>query len=74
MTQVLGMGIRGGYTRIRLANIIWMSLVRSIVEYGCEVWGEKTYVDIENLQVQIAKKILRCSSRTNQEVVRGELG
>ena len=74
MTQALGMGIRGGYMRIRLANIIWMSLVRSIVEYGCEVWGEKTYVDIENLQVQMGKKILRCSSRTNQEVVRGELG
>ena len=74
MTQALGMGIRGGYMRIRLANIIWMSLVKSIVEYGCEVWGEKTYVDIENLPVQMGKKILRCSSRTNQEVVRGELG
>ena len=34
MTQALGMGIRGGYMRIRLAKIIWMSLVRSIVEYG----------------------------------------
>ena len=74
MTQALGMGIRGGYMRVRLANIIWMALVRSIVEYGCEVWGERTCTDIENLQLYMGKKILRCSSRTNEEVVRGELG
>lgn len=74
MTQALGMGIRGGYTRIRLANIIWMSLVRSIIEYGCEIWGEKGSPEVEQLQLYMGKKILRCGSRTNEEVVRGELG
>ena len=74
MTQALGMGIRGGYMRTRLANIMWKSLVRSIIEYGCEVWGEKSFTDFEKLQTCMGKKILRCSSRTNDEVVRGELG
>jgi len=60
--------------RIRLANIIWMSLVRSIVEYGCEIWGEKGSTEVEKLQLDMGKKILRCGSRTNEEVVRGELG
>ena len=50
MTQALGMSIRGGYMRVRLANIIWIALVWSIVEYGCEVWAERTCKDIKNIQ------------------------
>ena len=58
----------------RLANIIWMSLVRSIIEYGCEIWGEGCFVDLEKLQIAMGKRILRCGSRMTEEVVRGELG
>ena len=58
----------------KLANIIWMSVVRSILEYGCEVWGDRSLEDFESLQVEMGKRILRCSSRTNSAVVRGELG
>ena len=47
MTQALAMGISGGFMTIRLANIIWMSLVRSLVEYGSEIWGEGDFVDLE---------------------------
>src|SRR4051812_7729491 len=32
MTQALAMGTSGGFLTTRLANIIWMSLVRSIIE------------------------------------------
>jgi hypothetical protein len=74
MTQALAMGIRGGFMSIRLANIVWMSLVRSIIEYGCEIWGEKDVVEFEQLQLNMGKRILRCGSRTSDEVVRGELG
>jgi Reverse transcriptase (RNA-dependent DNA polymerase) len=74
MTQALAMGISGGFMTVRLANIIWMSLVRSIIEYGCEIWGEKEYVEFEKLQLEMGKRILRCGSRTSDEVVRGELG
>jgi hypothetical protein len=58
----------------RLARIIWMSLVRSIIEYGNEIWGDKSNEDFEKLQLRMGKRILRCGSRTSEEVVRGELG
>ena len=58
----------------RLANIIWTSLVRSLLEYGCEIWGEESVIDFEKIQLAMGKRILRCGSRTVQEVVRGELG
>ena len=58
----------------RLANIIWMSLVRSIIEYGCEIWGEGKHVDLEKIQIAMGKRILRCGSRMTAEAVRGGLG
>jgi hypothetical protein len=45
MTQALAMGVSGGFMTTRLANIVWMSLVRSIIEHGCEIWGEGRFVD-----------------------------
>ena len=74
MTQALAMGIRGGFMTTRLARIIWMSLVRSVIEYGNEIWGDRHTNDFEKIQLQMGKRILRCSSRTSEEVVRGELG
>jgi hypothetical protein len=74
MTQALAMGVSGGFMSTRLANIIWMSLVRSILEYGCEIWGEGSFADLEKLQTAMGKRILRCGSRMTGEVVRGELG
>ena len=74
MIQTLAMGIRGGFMTTRLANIMWMSLVRSIIEYGSEVWGEQPVPEFDKLQAQMGKRILRCGSRTSGEVVRGELG
>ena len=58
----------------RLGNIMWMSLVRSVIEYGSEIWGERPVIEFDKLQQQMGKRILRCSSRTSEEVVRGELG
>jgi hypothetical protein len=74
MTQALGMGISGGFMTVRMACTVWKSLVRSVLEYGCEVWGDKRRDDIEELQVEMGKRILRCGSRMSAEVVRGELG
>ena len=74
MTQSLAMGIKGGFMTIRLANTIWTSLVRSIVEYGCEIWGDRPVPDLEKLQLQMGKRILRCGKKMTEEVVRGELG
>ena len=51
MTQALAMGVSGGFMSVRLACIVWMSLVRSIIEYGCEIWGEKKFKELEKLQL-----------------------
>ena len=59
---------------IKVAVMIWKSLVRSILEYGCEIWGDCSLPNFERLQIQMGRKLLRCGSRTNNEVVRGELG
>ena len=40
-----------GFMNTRLARIIWMSLVRSVIEYGNEIWGDKEMVDFEKLQI-----------------------
>jgi len=73
MTQALAMGISGGFLTTRQANIIWKSLVRSIVEYGSEIWGEGHFVELEKLQIEMGKRILR-RGRMTSEVVKGELG
>jgi hypothetical protein len=74
MVQALAMGITGGFMTPRLSNIIWMSLVRSIIEYGCELWGDEKFVELEKLQLEMGKRILRTGIATSEEVVRGELG
>ena len=37
-------------------------------------FGDRSNDEFEKLQLQMGKRILRCSSRTSEEVVRGELG
>jgi len=74
LVQTLAMGIKGGFMTPRLGNIMWTNLVRSIVEYGSEVWGEREVKEIDQLQHEMGKRILRCSKKTSKEVVRGELG
>src|SRR5690242_6433619 len=56
---------------VRTAEIIW----KSILEYGCEIWGDGDLPDFEPLQVEMCRRIiLRCTSRITNEVVLGELG
>ena len=59
---------------MRFAIMVWKSLVRSIIEYGCEIWGDLSLPEFETFQVSMGKRILRCGSRMTNEVVRGELG
>ena len=68
------MGISGGYLGARTAMVIWSSLVRSVVEYGAEIWGEGLLPQFEKLQCRMGRKILRCGPRMSNEVIQGELG
>jgi hypothetical protein len=74
MTQACGMGITGGFMGVKIGEIIWTSLGRSIVEYGCEIWGDQPLTDFEKLQTDMGRRILRCGVRMSNDVVRGEMG
>ena len=50
------MGISGGYLGARTAMVIWSSLVRSVVEYGAEIWGEGLLPQFEKLQCRMDEK------------------
>ena len=74
MTHVWAMGISGGYASVNTSEMLWKALVRSVLEYGCEIWGEGAFPEFEKLQIQMGRRILRCKSTLTNEVVLGELG
>src|SRR5690242_20644408 len=68
------MGIRTGYLSVKASINLWVGLVRSILEYGCEVWGDEVWKVGEGIQLDMGRRILRCSAQTTLEAIRGELG
>ena len=57
-------------------RLLLISVVRPTLEYGSEVWeGNKAQAAaLESVMIGGAKCILRCSSRTCNESVRGDMG
>ena len=53
-----------------------LSVIRPSIEYGREVWeGNKSQAgSLESIILDGAKRILRCSSKTCNEAVRGDMG
>ena len=53
-----------------------LSVIRPSIEYGSEVWeGNKSQADsLVFIILDGAKRILGCSSKTYNEVVRGDIG
>jgi len=45
---------------------LWESLCRSILEYGSEVWGKEKWPEGEQIQADMAKRILRVSTKTTR--------
>ena len=74
LTHVWAMGIRGGFASVKTAEMLWKALVRSVLEYGCEIWGEGAFYDFEKIQIEMGRRILRCKSTLTNEVVLGDLG
>ena len=52
----------------------WQVLVRPVVEYGAEIWGEKKWKLGEDLQIEMGRRVLGVSRMTTREVIQGELG
>ena len=74
LAQTWGMGIQSGALTVRAAEKVWKAIVRPIVEYGAEVWGEEGWEEAEKLQREMGKRILGLNESTNNVVVLGELG
>jgi len=39
MYKTWAMGISSGFLGVKTSDVVWRSVVRSTMEYGCEVWG-----------------------------------
>ena len=74
MGMVWGMGMREGMLPVEDGVRVWKALVRSVLEYGAEVWGGAEWEEAERLQRQMAKRILNCSEYTVNEVALGSWG
>ena len=53
---------------------LWEVLVRPILEYASEVWGEDPWEEAEKLQREIGRLILGVPTQTPNEMVLGDLG
>ena len=56
-------------------RLLLLSVIRPSIEYGGEVWEDKSPVDaLESIILGGAKRIQGCSSKTCKEAVRGDMG
>jgi hypothetical protein len=73
MKALCGLGLKKGVSAKAMLRG-WEVLVRPILEYGAEVWGEKKWVAGERLQREMGRRVLGVSKMTTNQVVQGELG
>ena len=74
MGRIFAMGIRDGYLSVKGSINLYQALVRSILEYSCEIWGFDKFEDAEKIQWDMGKRILRCPTKTTNAAVTGDLG
>ena len=74
MARVWGMGIKSGLLSVKGSINLWQGLIRSNLEYGAQIWGKEKWTKGEQVQREMARRILRCSSYTTSEVLYGDLG
>ena len=74
MCASCAMGMRTGHLSVKASVGIWKTLVRPILEYAAEVWGEKNWEEAEKLQRKMGRRILGMKDKTSNEAVLGDLG
>ncbi len=74
MGRIWQMGIRSGFLSVKASLNLYQALVRSILEFSSEIWGFDLWREGEQIQLDMAKRILRCSMMTSRPVLVGELG
>ena len=74
MRAAMGMGTRTNHLSSKAAICMWKALIRPVLEYAAEIWGEKEWKKAEILQRTMAKRILGMKQRTSNEAALGDLG
>ena len=74
MRKAMGMGNKTKHLSAKAAIGLWKALIRPVLEYGAEIWGESNWKEAETLQRTMAKRILGMNEKTSNEAVLGDLG
>ena len=74
MRKAMGMGNKTKHLSAKAAIGLWKALIRPVLEYGAEIWGESNWKESEILQRTMAKRILGMNEKTSNEAVLGDLG
>jgi len=74
LSRVWRMGMRYGSLSVAASLNLYQALVRSVLEYGAEVWTNEEWEEGERVQREMGRRILRCHGKTTNEAVLGELG
>ena len=74
VSRVWYMGMYDGCLSVKACINLYQALVRSVLEYGCEIWGDENWEEGERVQREMGRRILRCNGKTTNEAVLGELG
>jgi len=65
------------FNRVYYGNVLWRTIALPSINYACSVWipGSQADIDkIENLQLQMARYILKASRNTPRAALYGDLG
>ena len=74
MATVCALGIRRQELSVNAAVRALEALIKAILEYACEIWGDGKWREADELHDDMGKRILGVRKRTSNAVVRGELG
>ena len=74
VSRIWYMGMYDGCLSVKATVNLYQALVRSVLEYGCEIWGDEKWDEGERVQREMGRRILRCNGKTTNEAVLGELG
>lgn len=65
------------FNRVYYGDILWKTIALPTINYACAIWVDSSKQDtdkIENLQLQMARYILKASRNTPKEALYGDLG
>jgi hypothetical protein len=74
MGRVYAMGMKDGHLSVNGSLNLFQALVVSILEYSSQVWSRDLWSDAEDIQLEMGRRILKCSSKTSKPAILGELG